>query len=85
MELIVLLVNLVGTGVAYLFVPVLFCITKKEVMNPARLKKLCVLNTVCIFALFMITAVLNQSESIFQFVPYVLWGLLAYPIGKKLL
>lgn len=74
------LLDLLFTAVSYLLVPIIFCLSKKELSN-SQIKKLVIVNGVCVWLIFTIIRIENGIDGTSAAV--FLWSGIAYWLMRK--
>ena len=72
--------DLLVTAVAYLFVPIIFCIRGNE-LSKSKIKKIVIINGICVFLIFAIIKILAEVDQTSY--AWVLWSGVAYWLMEK--
>ncbi len=79
--LIDLLISVSITAIAYLFVPMILCISKKQ-LTLSQIRKIVIINGFCVWLIFQIIRIENGMDG--NSAAVFLWSFVAYKVMKKL-
>ncbi len=83
-EWLTLFLDLLFTAVAYLLVPIIFCIRRKKLVL-SKIKKIVIINGLCVWLMFFVLKYHLYKVDDIRIIPVLLWSNVAFWLLKKYL